>query len=141
MLDQNFVFSALTETVKIVLYPLVFVANVLYLFPCLIKLASVLCYLSLVSCPSEYKSIFLNDSFWCRPIIACNKINNRSNSLILVTNGNNNSNCYCKKNITSYAYSQFCGNKSICSTNNYLDTNTLECLPCPIGCVTCSLNT
>lgn len=57
---------------------------------------------------------------------------------VVVNDINNQSKCFCMRN-GNPTYSKNCGNSSnkICPFDHYFDFNTLECLYCPTGCLTC----
>lgn len=59
----------------------------------------------------------------------------------MVSDINNQSSCFCIRN-GNPSYAKNCGTiePSSCDFDNYFDNNTMECLMCPVGCLTCVLD-
>jgi hypothetical protein len=92
--------------------------------------------LFIVTCPDNCKAFFRKDyTFECMKVPEC------SSKAIEVQSFNNQSQCLClKQNMATFTG---CGiaSSSGCGLSQYWERGTGECLECPVGCLSCELDT
>lgn len=91
----------------------------------------------LVDCPQGFRALMrADDTFECVLNAKCPATFTSSNS-----SANNQSQCLCSTSSNKFTFISNCSTQSPpCLFDQYYDSATRECLRCPVGCLTCSVD-